>query len=339
MNLEGKNILVTGGAGFAGSALVRELLKERANVIIYDNFASGDLSNLSDIMNEIKIVWGDIIDPAFKDVLLRNQVEFVFHLAAEPYIPKCYEFPRKFFEVNATGTLNVLLACKDANVQRILYYSSSEVYGTATKIPMDETHPTLPLSTYSASKLAADRLCFTLFHEQKIPVIILRQFNMYGPRETQPYIIPELITQLMQSDKLKLGNIKARRDFTYVEDAAKGAISLIKEKKAEGEVFNMGTGKDWSVEELANIIGKLLGKESVKIDIDPNRLRPLDVAVLNCDSSKIRKFIGWMPTTKLEDGLQKTIDWYVSNGKRWVWEIKIASENEIWKLKNQKNSN
>jgi len=333
MNLIGKNVLVTGGAGFAGSAIVRELLKEKANVIIFDNFSSGDLSNLIEVMNQIKIIWGDIVDPTFRDVLIRNQINYVFHLAAEPYIPKCYEFPRRFFEVNATGTLNVLLACKDAAVERIVHYSSSEVYGTALKTPMDENHSTLPVSTYSASKLAADRLCFTLFHEQKIPVVILRQFNMYGPRETQPYIIPELITQLSKSNKLKLGNIKARRDFTYVDDAAKAAIALIKEEKAEGEVFNIGTGKDWSVEELAHIIADLLGQKPVKIEIDQNRLRPLDIEVLNCDSSKIKRLVGWKPTTELKDGLQKTIDWFVSNNNKWIWETKIASEQDVWRLR------
>lgn len=333
MELGGKNILVTGGAGFIGSTLVRELLKEKANVIAYDNFYSGDMSNLEAVKNEIKIIKGDILDPNFKKMLIKNKVRYVFHLAAEPYIPECYDRPRRFFDVNATGTMNVMLACKEAGVERILHYSSSEVYGNAIYVPMDEKHPTLPLSTYSVSKLAADRLCFTLHHEQGVPVIILRQFNTYGPMETHPYIIPELITQLSKMNKLKLGNIKARRDLTYVEDAAKGAIALMKCREAVGEVVNLGYGKDWSVEELANIIGELMGWNKVEIKVEKERLRPLDLERLQCNYSKARKLTGWKPETSLKEGLRKTIKWYKENGKKWIWETKVAPEEEIWKHK------
>lgn len=333
MKLDGKNVLVTGGAGFIGSTLVRELLKENANVIVYDNFCSGDMSNVEEVKNRISILEGDVLDPNFKEILIKNEIEYVFHLAAEPYIPECYDRPAKFFQVNANGTLNVMLACKEAGVERVLHYSSSEVYGNAVYVPMDEHHPTMPLSSYSVSKLAADRLCFTLHHEQDVPVIILRQFNTYGPRETHPYIIPELITQLSKTNKLKLGNIRARRDLTYVEDAAKGAIALMKCRKAVGEVVNLGYGKDWSVEELANIIGKLMGWDKIDIKIEKKRLRPLDLERLQCDYSKARKLTGWKPETSLEEGLRKTIKWYEENGKKWIWETKIAPEEEIWKPK------
>jgi nucleoside-diphosphate-sugar epimerase len=322
--------MVTGGAGFIGSTLVRELIKEGAKVIVFDIFSSGDMRNLKGIKDNIKVIKGDITGKNFKNILEKSGAEFVFNLAAEPYIPHCYNRPLRFFEVNANGAINVLFACKHAGVKRIVQYSTSEVYGSAKYVPMDEDHPTLPLSTYAVSKLAADRLCYTFYHEQKIPVVILRQFNVYGPRETQPYIIPEIITQLSQSNRLRLGNISARRDLTYVEDAAKGAIALMKSRGTEGQVFNMGTGKDWSVKQMAETIGRLMGHDRIKIEIDKTRLRPLDVSVLRCDSSKMRKLTGWKPRVSFEEGLRNTIEDFESHGRSWLWEKKISPEKEVW---------
>ena len=331
MVFENKNVFVTGGAGFIGSTLVRELLKEKANVIVYDNFLIGDNSNLDEVKDRINIIKGDILDPNLKQTLIDNKIDFVFNLAAEPYIPHCYDRPTRFFEINANGALNVLLASKAANVKRIIQYSSSEVYGSAKQVPMDENHPTLPLSTYAVSKLAADRLCFTLHHEQQIPVIILRQFNVYGPRETQPYVIPELITQLNKTNVLHLGNTSARRDFTYVTDAAKGAIALMKLKEAEGQVFNMGTGVDHSIEQIAKLIGELMGHKEIKINVDKARLRPLDVQQLQCNNTKMSKLTGWKPTVDFKQGLKNTIDHFKESGSKWLWETKIKEEEKLWK--------
>lgn len=333
MEFRGENVLVTGGAGFIGSSLVRELLKKGAEIFVYDNFLSGDLHNLEEVKNEIRIIRGDILTENFANLLIKNKIDYLFNLAAEPYIPHCYERPDKFFQINAGGALNVMLACKKAGIKRIMQYSSSEVYGTASYIPMDEEHPLNPASTYAVSKMAADRLCYTLYYEQKLPIIILRQFNTYGPRETHPYIIPELITQLSKTNELKLGNIRARRDLTYVEDAVKGAISLMKCDAAVGQVVNLGSGLDWSIEELANIIAKLMGWDSIEIEVEKERLRPLDVERLQCNYSKAKRLCGWEPKVSLEEGLRKTIDWYGKNGNRWVWETKIASEEEIWHKK------
>jgi len=333
MNFNGKVVLVTGGAGFIGSALARELVKEKANVIVFDNMLIGDERNLNEIKNDIKIIRGDIRDKDFKDVLVKNNVEFVFNLAAEPYIPFCYERPEQFFSINANGAMNVILACKEAGVTRIVQYSTSEVYGTAKFVPMDENHPTNPMSTYAVSKLAADRLCFTLHREQAVPIITLRQFNVYGPRETQPYVIPEIITQLSKSNKVILGNIKAERDFTYVSDAIKAAILLMKEKRAEGEVFNSGYGESYSIEFLAKAVGKIMGHNSINIIIDRKRIRPLDVERLQCNYFKLHKLTGWKPIVDIRSGLEKLVEWFNENNKKWMWEEKIKPDEEIWKYK------
>jgi len=331
MKLKNQTVFVTGGAGFIGSALVRELLREGCRVVVYDNFVSGDMANLEEVRTQVEIIKGDVCDPNFTARLAAFKPNALFHLAAEPYIPGAFDRPRHFFEVNAVGTLNVMLACVETGIKRVLYYSSSEVYGTAKRIPMDEEHPTCPHSTYAASKLAADRLCYTLHHEQGLPVIIFRQFNVYGPRETHPYVIPELITQLSRGNTVQLGNIEARRDLTYVDDAVHGAVRLMKCDDAVGQVINLGSGSDWSVAELAHALGKFFGRKRIDITIDRARLRPLDVDRLCCDSTKIRQMIGWGPQTSLFAGLKKTIEWHERNGKRWIWETKMGPEEQIWR--------
>ena len=319
-NLKNENVLVTGGSGFIGSSLVRELLKNEANVIVYDNFISGSLSNLADVIDNIKVVRGDIRRPKLVDTFTQYDIDYVFHLAAEPYIPKSYDNPLDFIDVNIFGTLNVLMACKEIEVKRMLFFSSSEVYGTAKKIPMKEDHPTLPLSTYAVTKLAGDRLCYVFHHEHNIPVLIARPFNCYGPRETQPYVIPEIITQLVKGPSVKLGNINAKRDFTYVEDTVKGALALMESNIPNGEVVNIGSNKAYSIEELANKIGDIMNYEHVDIQVENARLRPLDVDLLQCDNAKISTLTNWKPQTSIDDGLINTINWYLSNDKKWVWE-------------------
>jgi dTDP-glucose 4,6-dehydratase len=319
-NLKGENVLVTGGAGFIGSILVRQLLKRGANVVVYDNFLYGHKCNLTEVEDSIKIVKGDVLSWKIYHTIKEYKVKYVFHLAAEPYVPQSYDNPEKFFDVNVKGTMNVLTACKTLDVKRIVHFSSSEVYGTAQYVPMDETHPTLPLSTYAVSKLAADRLCFVFHHEHGIPVIILRPFNTYGPRETQPYVIPEIISQLARGKVVKLGNIKARRDFTYVEDVARGAVDLMESDIPDGEVVNLGSNKAYSVEELAHLVGELMGYDKIEIEIESTRLRPLDVGLLQCDYRKAKKYIDWEPKVDIREGLKRTIEWYMKNGRQWLYE-------------------
>ena len=317
--IKGENVLVTGGAGFIGSALVRELVRKGASTIVYDNLLYGYRPHLAEVEDHIQFVYGDVLSWKLHHTIKEYQVKYVFHLAAEPYIPLCYDNPEKFFDINVKGTMNVLMACKILGVKRIVHFSSSEVYGTAQYTPMDEKHPTLPLSTYAVSKLAADRLCFVFHREHNIPVLILRPFNCYGPRETQPYVIPEIIAQLSKGNTVKLGNIKAKRDFTYVEDAAKGAIAIMESNIPCGEVINLGSNRTYSIEELAHLIGKLMGYDSVEIKIEKSRLRPLDVDMLQCDYSKVKKYTSWDPDVNIEEGLKRTVQWYKKNGK-WSWE-------------------
>ncbi len=333
MQLANKNVLVTGGAGFIGSTVVRELLNQHANVIVLDNFISGHPDNLIEVKDKIKLIEGDIRDERLTEFFKNDEIEYIFNLAAHPYIPECYERPREFFDVDAKAVLNLLLCAQEAGVKRIIQYSTSEVYGTAKHVPMDEHHPVNPMSTYAVSKLAADRLCYTMFHERQVPVIILRQFNVYGPRETHPYVIPEIIKQLDKGNALKLGNIKASRDLTYVTDAAKGAIELMKADKAVGDVFNMGSGEEWTVEELAHTLGEIMGHKNIQIEVDKARLRPLDVERLNANYFKMHKLTDWRPTVKLKEGLQKTIDFFNENGKTWLWEKNFAKEEEMWHKK------
>ena len=319
-SLKNCNVLVTGGAGFIGSTLVRELIKVGANVIVYDNLLYGDKYNLSDIEKDMTLVIGDVISGKIFDTLKKYNIDYVFNLAAEPYIPHSYDNPEKFFQVNVNGTINLLSACRTFNVKRIIHVSTSEVYGTGQIIPMNEKHPLNPLSTYAVSKLAGDRAAFVFSYERNIPVVIVRPFNSYGPRETQPYIIPEIIRQLFNGKTLHLGNIDAKRDFTYVEDTALGMISAMTSNLTKGEVVNIGSNKSYSIKDIAILIGKEFGYDNIDIQIDKTRLRPLDVELLESDYSKINKLTGWKPTVNIKEGLKRTVQWYLNHGKEWSWE-------------------
>ena len=319
-SLKNCNVLVTGGAGFIGSTLVRELIKVGANVIVYDNLLYGDKYNLSDIEKDMTLVIGDVISGKIFDTLKKYNIDYVFNLAAEPYIPHSYDNPEKFFQVNVNGTINLLSACRTFNVKRIIHVSTSEVYGTGQIIPMNEKHPLNPLSTYAVSKLAGDRAAVVFSYERNIPVVIVRPFNSYGPRETQPYIIPEIIRQLFNGKTLHLGNIDAKRDFTYVEDTALGMISAMTSNLTKGEVVNIGSNKSYSIKDIAILIGKEFGYDNIDIQIDKTRLRPLDVELLESDYSKINKLTGWKPTVDIKEGLKRTVQWYLNHGKEWSWE-------------------
>jgi dTDP-glucose 4,6-dehydratase len=321
----GEKVVVTGGAGFMGSALVRCLVREGYEVFSYDNFVTGTSANLANVIDHDHIIRGDVESWKFVRTLSSVKPDTVCHLAADPYIPLSYDHPERFVRTNFEGTLNVLMTCKTFGVRRVVHYSTSEVYGSAKTVPMDEQHPTAPQSVYAVSKLAADHLCRVLAREQGVPVVIVRPFNSYGPRETHPYVIPEIISQLTRSSELVLGNLEARRDFTFVDDTARAVCMLIGKEGIEGQVFNIGSERDYSVEELARKIGSIMRGGSVTIRIDASKMRPYDVSRLVCDSSRLRSLTGWKPEVELEDGLRRTVEWYKLNGHTWEWERRYQS--------------
>jgi len=311
VSIKEKRYLVTGGAGFIGNEVVRQLLEKNAIVTVFDNFSSGKKSNLPK-NKKLEIITGDITKENDIKKAVKNQ-EAVINLAALPFIPDSYDRPADFFNVNTIGSVNMILqSIKSKTVESFVQISTSEVYGTAQKIPMDEKHVTFPHSTYAVSKLAADRAAFTLHKEHNFPTCIIRPFNSFGPRFTQPYIIPEIVKQLFTNKNLKLGNVKTSRDFTYVSDTSNAIICATKEKKAIGEVINVGYGDDVTMLKLAKTLLKLSNKKSI-ITYDKKRKRPFDVNELVCDNSKAKKILKWKPKISLEEGLKKTLDWYIDS--------------------------
>ena len=285
MNFKDRRILVTGGAGFIGSEVTLQLIKLGANVTVLDNFSSGKRKYLPK-SNKLKIVKGDIRKKELVRRIIKDH-EGVIHLAALPFIPDSFFYPGEFFDVNTNGTVNMLWnAIKTKTVETFVHISTSEVYGSAQFVPMDENHPTTPHSTYAVSKLAGDRAVFTLHKENGFPAVVIRPFNSYGPRFTEPYIIPEIINQIIRGTKeLTLGNIHSSRDFTFVEDTANSMIKALQEKKAVGEIINVGSGNEIQIKNLASKITKL-SKRKIKIRYDESRERPYDVNRLVCNNDK-----------------------------------------------------
>ena len=312
LNYNEKRILVTGGAGFIGSEVVSQLIKKNAMVTVLDNFSSGKKQLLPKKKN-LKIIKGDITDEKVISRAVKDQ-EFVIHLAALPFIPDSFYYPADFFNVNTTGSVNLLWkSIQSKTVTRFIHISTSEVYGTAQHTPMDENHPTVPHSTYAVSKLAGDRVAFTLHKEHGFPVVIIRPFNSYGPQYTQPYIIPEIMNQLLIGKKeLTLGNIDATRDFTYVSDTADAIIRSLDSKKAIGEIINVGSGNEISIRDLAFKISKI-AKKKIKIIYDESRERQFDVNRLICNNKKASKLLGWKPKINMDQGLKKLFQWATKN--------------------------
>jgi nucleoside-diphosphate-sugar epimerase len=308
MKLNKKRVLVTGGAGFMGSEIVKQLSESGAAVTVLDNLSSGKKEYIKNIPNT-RIVKGDIYDKRLLKQTLKN-IELVINAAALPFIPYSYQSPEEFFKVNVMGTLNVLWeSINSKTVERFVQISSSEVYGSAKYVPMDESHPLSPHSTYAVSKLASARLVLLSYEEHDFPAVVMRPFNSYGPNITQPYIIPEIIVQLLKgSTQIRLGNVESSRDFTYVTDTARGVLLGAICEAAIGQVINLGSGKVITIRELALLIASLMDRQ-IEIVSDPSRTRPFDVMKLVCNWNKARRMLSWCPEISLEEGLSRVIEW------------------------------
>ena len=326
LNFQDKRVLVTGGAGFIGSEVVSQLLTNGYFVTILDNFSSGKKQYLPKSNKKLKVIKGDIRDKKSVKKAVTDQ-EVVIHLAALPFIPDSFYYPGDFFDVNTNGSINMLWnSIKSRSVETFVHISTSEVYGSAQTVSMNENHPTTPHSTYAVSKLAGDRAAFTLHKENGFPVVIIRPFNSYGPRFTEPYIIPEIMSQILNNSKeIILGNVNTARDFTYVQDTASAIIKSMIEKKANGEIINVGSGTEISILNLAKKILKI-AKKKTKIKYDKSRERPYDVNRLNCNNKKAKKILKWSPKISMDEGLSQTFSWATKNTisfdapfKRWYY--------------------
>lgn len=313
-------VLVTGAGGFVGSHLVEALLSEgrsvRAMVSYRSNGDSGWLRDLPPVANgRLEIVRADIRDTVSVRAAM-DKCSIVFHLASLVSIPHSYEAPATYVQTNVQGTLNLLQAASEANVERFLHVSSSEVYGTAVEVPMTEQHPLAARSPYAATKIAGEQMALAYYRSFGLPVTVVRPFNMFGPRQSARAIVPTLILQLLNGDgELALGAIHPTRDFTYVKDSVRAFLELARSSDTVGEIYNVCRGEELSVENVALLLGQLLGK-SVRFAIDSRRLRPITSEVdRHCGShSKLSQTVDWKPVCTGDKGLRsvlmETIDWY-----------------------------
>lgn len=303
-------IFVSGGSGFIGSSLVDKLIRKRHEVTNYDIAPPTYINGAENIL-------GDILDYG-KLIRSMKGHDMVYHLAARPYIPDGYLDPQGMVMVDMVGTLNMLLAAKKVGIKHFVHFSSSEVYGSAITTPMNESHPTNPISTYAVAKLGADRLVHTFGHEQKLPFTILRQFNVIGERDTHHRIVPYIVSQMIKRvHKIPIGNPEARRDFTYVEDVADACYRVINNDKALSETINIGTGKTYNGYEIAGHVGAILEMIDISFVKDTRQIRPLDVSELCADNSKAKDILGWLPKTTFDEALEKIVNWRKNHVYSW----------------------
>jgi NAD dependent epimerase/dehydratase len=316
INWNGRRVLVTGAAGFIGSHLTERLVALGANVralVRYNSSGRRGWLEDSPVKDSIEVVFGDVRD-FFGVREAMQEREVVFHLAALIGIPYSYSAPQSYLHTNIEGTMNVLQAVRELEIERLVCTSTSEVYGTARYVPMDETHPLQGQSPYSASKIAADKLAESYFLSFGVPVTIARPFNAYGPRQSSRAIIPTIITQALVGSEVRLGSLLPTRDFNFVADIVEGFICAATVQDAIGQVINFGTGMEVSIGQLADTLGRLIGKE-LNLITENQRVRPenSEVERLCADATLAQDILGWKPSVCLQDGLRQTIEWFERN--------------------------
>jgi NAD dependent epimerase/dehydratase len=306
-------VLVTGAGGFIGSHLSERLVELGADVRGFFRYTSGGSRGwiehaYAEIRDAIEPVLGDLRDADAVQDAVRG-TELVFHLGALIGIPYSYVHPRETFETNETGTLNVVTAARDHDVSLLVHTSTSETYGTATYVPIDEKHPLQAQSPYSATKIAADKLAESFQHSFALPLTTVRPFNTYGPRQSSRAEIPTIASQALHGTTVALGHLSPTRDFTYVSDTVEGFIRAAT-AAAIGQTFNLGSGEEISVGDLVDLVGEILGKQ-LHVEHDPRRDRPesSEVDRLVSDNTRAREVLGWEPTVSLRDGLRRTLEW------------------------------
>lgn len=314
MEWTGKKVLVTGAGGFIGSHLAERLVRQGAEVaafVRYNSRGDAGLINLlpGEVRSGIRIIRGDLKDPDAINKAVKGQ-EIVFHLAALIGIPYSYVHPLDYVQTNIQGTTYLLNSCLNENVSKVVHTSTSEVYGTALYVPIDEEHPLQGQSPYSASKIAADQMALSYHRSFELPVAVLRPFNTYGPRQSTRAVIPTIITQVLKNRKVALGSLSPTRDLTFVSDTVEGFLRVAEVRETDGQVFNTGSSREISIGDLAKLIFELL---DVDMDIveGKERVRPekSEVERLMANTEKARSIMNWAPQVSLREGLQRVIDW------------------------------
>lgn len=322
MNLVSKNILVTGAGGFIGSHLTEELVKMGVSVKALVKYNSrndwGLLEMLpKDLQKSIEVVSGDIRDPYMVKKAVSG-CDVVFHLASLIAIPYSYKAPTSYVDTNIGGTINVLQAALETGVEKIIHTSTSEVYGTALYTPIDEKHPLQGQSPYSASKIGADKIVESYCLSFDMPVTTIRPFNSFGPRQSARAIIPTIITQAIQKDSVEVGQLDTVRDFTFVKDTVAGFLKIAECNDTFGETINIGSGKAITINDLAELIFRLMDKQKPIVSCQ-DRLRPQksEVMKLLCDNRKAYHLMNWRPEKTLKQGLQETIEFFLSHAEHY----------------------
>ena len=320
MNWTSKRVLVTGAGGFIGSHLTERLVELGADVrafVHYNALGSWGWLDPSPVCEAIQVAAGDVTDRDSVGKAMQDR-EIVFHLAALIAIPYSYQAPASYVRTNVEGTLNVLQAARDAGVECVVHTSTSEVYGTAQRVPIDEAHPLQGQSPYSASKIGADKMAEAFYRSFSLPVVTVRPFNTFGPRQSARAVIPTIITQLLAGQTVRLGSLKPTRDLNFVANTVDGFVLAASTPAAIGCTINLGSGREISIGDLAQLIARLMDKP-IRIEGEDTRVRPegSEVERLLADNRLGRELLGWEPRVNLEEGLQRTIEWIQQHPERY----------------------